>query len=378
MKERTTPGERSRIRPDTGPGTTMRSSAHTFRTPSVEHRGTNHIAFKKPNYPVGERLARYLARHGRDTPVPIAYEDLLRHDGLMAQTGPDGKETLWTTVMLRPSEMRDTHERLVHLYQILVGDGKSLPYLRVASIDFCGYGNSQPFRIKILNQINDNHDYYYIKKADASRVYGLELEHLLSPNKINYICTGGTLVEEHIIGVPGDDFMKDPRKFGGNFNPVRLCKEFVKFNERCFVRLLGDMRAYNFVVDVTQDFDQAQYRLRSIDFDQQSFEGRHRIYLPQFYKENLAFVLMAREHINPETAEQYAHEERSLLRKRYHVAAGQMAELLEVMGHDTISTPEHLNLLRNELARYHRHKAFRDCTNMGEVLGMQLKVMLGV
>ena len=26
-----------------------------------------------------------------------------------------------------------------------------------------------------------------LKKADASRVYGLELEHILSPNKINYL-----------------------------------------------------------------------------------------------------------------------------------------------------------------------------------------------
>lgn len=356
----------------------MRSSAHIFRTPSVEIHSDNHIALKKPNYPVVDGLARYLAKHGRNTKIPIAYEDLLRHDGLMAQTDPDGKETLWTTVMLRPSEMQDTHDRLVELYQVLIGYGRTLPYLRVASIDFCGYGNSQPFRIKILNQINDNHDYYYIKKADASRVYGLELEHLLSPNKINYICTGTTLVEEHIIGVPGDDFMKDPQKYGGNFNPVRLCKEFVKFNERCFVRLLGDMRAYNFVVDVTQDFDQAQYRLRSIDFDQQSFEGRHRIYLPQFYKENLAFVEYAGQFISPETAEQYAQEERSLLRKRYQVAADQVKELLDVMRNAEISLPEHVDLLRNELAQYHNHSAFRNCTTMGDILAMQLKVMLGV
>ncbi len=354
----------------------MRSSAHTFRTPTVEPQSTNHIAHKKPNYTVEGGLARYLAKHGRNTPIPIAYEDLLRHDGLMAQQGLDGKETLWTTVMLRPSELEDVHERLVELYQVLIGYGRALPYLRVASIDFCGYGNSQPFRIKILNLINDNHDYYYIKKADASRVYGLELEHLLSPNKINYICTGTTLVEEHIIGVPGDDFMQDPRKYGGNFNPVRLCKEFVKFNERCFVRLLGDMRAYNFVVDVTQDFDQAQYRLRSIDFDQQSFEGRHRIYLPQYYKENLGFVLLAREHISPETAEQYAHEERSLLRKRYQVGAAQVTELLDVMRNEHISKPEYVENLRNELAEYHEHVAFRECATMGDILHMQMQVML--
>ena len=354
----------------------MRSSAHPFRTPGSEHRHTNHIARRKPNYAIGEGLGNYLGKHGRRSPLPIAYDDLLRHDGLMAHRGADGRETLWTTVMLRPSEMEDTRHRLVELYCILTGGGKPLPHLQVASIDFCGFGNSQPFRVKILNQLNDNHDYYYIKKADASRVYGLELEHLLSPNKINYICTGGTLVEEHIIGVPGDDFIKAPERYGGDFNAVRLCKEFVKFNERCFVRLLGDMRAYNFVVGMVQDFDQVQYRLRSIDFDQQSFEGRHRIYLPQFYKENLAYVALAREHIGPETAEQYAQEERSLLRKRYQVAAEQVEELLDVMHGERISLTEHVALLRKELASYHRCADFKRCTTMGEILQMQLRVML--
>lgn len=338
----------------------------------------NEIHFKKPSYPIGDALARYLASHARSAPLPIAYNDLLRHDGLMAQHDAEGKETLWTTVMLKPGEMAETHERLVDLYQLLVADGRRLPYLAVASIDFCGYGNSQPFRIKILNQINDNHDYYYIKKADASRVYGLELEHLLSPNKINYTVHGGTLVEEHIIGVPGDDFIQRPEHYGGNFNPVRLCKEFVKFNERCFVRLLGDMRAYNFVVDVIQDFDKVQYRIRSIDFDQQSYEGRHRIYLPQFYKENLPYVELGRQHISKETAEQYAQEERSLLRKRYRLAEDQIRELLDVMRTDRVSTDEHRAQLREELALYHHAPEFRTCTTMGDILNLQMKVVLGL
>ncbi len=63
--------------------------------------------------------------------------------------------------------------------------------------------------------------------------------------------------------------MKEPQT-----NKIRLAKEFVKFNERCFVRLLGDMRSYNFVVDITPDIEDYQYRIRAIDFDQQSYEGR--------------------------------------------------------------------------------------------------------
>lgn len=338
----------------------------------------NEIRNRKPAFPIGARLAEFLHSTERAQKLPLTYNDLLRHDGLLAQHDAQGRETLWTTVMLRPSEMEDLHERLVHLYQMIVADGRMVDHLRVASIDFCAYGNSQPFRIKILNQINDNHDYYYIKKADASRVYGLELEHMLSPNRINYMVDGSTLVEEHIIGVPGDDFIQDPARYGGNLNPVRLSKEFVKFNERCFARLLGDMRAYNFVVDVIQDFDQVQYRLRSIDFDQQCHEGRHKIYLPQFYKENLPYVQFARQHIDHESTVQYSNEERSLLRKRYRLSQARLEELLGAMRTDRISSPGQVHQLAGELAELHRVPAMAACSNMGELLEQHLKLRLGV
>ena len=331
------------------------------------------IRFKKPSYPIGEGLARYLQHHGRGSALPIAYGDLLRHDGLMARRDAEGRETLWTAVMLRPSDIEETHERLVDLYQLLIADGRRLPHLAVAGIDFCAYGNSQPFRIKIQNQINDNHDYYYIKKADASRVYGLELEHLLSPNKINYTVEGGTLVEEHIIGVPGDDFMKDPAHYGGNFNPVRLCKEFVKFNERCFARLLGDMRAYNFVVDVIQDFDQVQYRIRSIDFDQQSYEGRKNLYLPQFFKENQPVVQMCSSCLNYPTMKQYQEEERTLIARRYLSEQQRVLALFNCMKNNPAEPAEKVNNLKEELGEYHHSTAFSSCTSMGEVAEKHLQ-----
>jgi hypothetical protein len=143
----------------------------------------------------------------------------------------------------------------------------------VARIDYCSFGNSHPFRIRIVNKFNDNYDHYYIKIADASRIYGLELEHILSPNRITFLTNKNTLVEEHIAGIPGDLFISDYLHQPVT-NRIRFSKEFVKFNERCFVRLLGDMRSYNFVVDITPDIEDVQYRIRAIDFDQQSYEGR--------------------------------------------------------------------------------------------------------
>lgn len=336
------------------------------------------IQRKKPMYPVGPTLRRYLADHAREATIPVSYEDLLRYDGLMPKLDDTGRPTLWNSVLYRPGEAQELHARLVDLYQALIADGSHIDHLSVAAIDFCMYGNSQPFRIKIINQINDNHDYYYIKRADASRIYGLELEHLLSPNRINYVHADGTLVEEHIIGVPGDDFIAAPDRFGGHLNPVRLSKEFIKFNERCFVRLLGDMRAYNFVVNVIHDLDQVQYRLRAIDFDQQCFEGRGRIYLPQFYKENLPFVQFGQRYISVESTEQYRNEERSLLRKRYKLSEEQIRRLLAVMHDDVISTPEHVERLREDLGTYHRTAAFERCTTMGALLETQLGCTLGL
>ena len=329
-------------------------------------------------FPIGGELMDYLAQHGRRAQLPIAYADLRRYDGLLPVHDVHGRPTLWNTVIFRPGELADVHQRLVETYQLMIADGRPIDHLDVASIDFCAYGNSQPFRIKILNRLNDNHDYFYIKQSDASRIYGLELEHLLSPNRISYQVDGATIVEEHIIGVPGDTFIGDPGRYGAMPNEVRISKEFVKFNERCFVRLLGDMRAYNFVVDVIHDLDQVQYRIRSIDFDQQSFEGRARIYLPQFYKENLPFVQMAQRVISLETAEQYRNEERSLLRKRYKLAQERVAHLVEAMAAQRVSLPTHVERLAAELAELHHDAGFLECRTMGALLGRQLAATLEV
>jgi hypothetical protein len=100
-----------------------------------------------------------------------------------------GKPTLWETVTYDMREWDYLRDSLVQMYAILKteGDLSFTSHLDVARIDFCSFGNSQPFRIRIVNKFNDNHDHYYIKQADASRVYGLELEHLLSPTVLLFL-----------------------------------------------------------------------------------------------------------------------------------------------------------------------------------------------
>lgn len=48
-----------------------------------------------------------------------------------------------------------------------------------------------------------------------------------------------TLIEEHIMGIPGDVFMKNLLKDCTETAKAQIAKEFVKFNERCMIRLLG-------------------------------------------------------------------------------------------------------------------------------------------
>ncbi len=333
---------------------------------------------KKPIFPVNEQLRSYLKNHGREVRLPVSYQDLMQHITFsIPLRDKHGMETLWETALYDMRHWDFIREGLVQMYAILKteGDFSFVNHLDVARVDFCSFANSTPFRIRIVNKFNDNYDHYYIKQSDASRIYGLELEHLLSPNRISFFTHLNTLVEEHIPGIPGDVFMAsyldDPLT-----NKVRLAKEFVKFNERCFVRLLGDMRSYNFVVDITPDIEDYQYRIRSIDFDQQSYEGRKNIYIPQFFKENLPFVRLSLKHLNKESIEQYQAEERTMMAFRVASSRFRLMELLNIMAKDRISTPEKLLQLKTELTTFFNNPAFAKCKSMGQLVKRQLKQTL--
>jgi hypothetical protein len=334
------------------------------------------ITRKKNFYPVSGNLKHYLEQFGRLSQLPLDYEDLMRFDETLPVYDKDDNPTLWHTAIY-PSQMVDEIEqKLTQIYaQINAVGNTSTEHLSVDRVDICAYANSRPFRIRIINRFNDNYDHFYIKKADSSRIYGLELEGLLSPNRINYLVDGNTLIEEHIIGIPGDLFIAKHLK-SGSLNKVRLAKEFVKFNERCFVSLLGDMRSYNYIIDVTQDIEEEQFRVRPIDFDQQSFEGNLKVYLPQFYPENNDIVNLCMELLNPKTVKQYQNEERSLIGRRFHYSHEQIMRLITCMSSDTISTPGNISQLKKSLATHHKNPTFLKCKNMGEIVLQNILVLI--
>lgn len=332
---------------------------------------------KKPFFPINSTLRQYLKTHGRETALPVSYTDLLNITYSVPIKDKTGKDTLWEKALYDMRDWEYIKEGLINLYAILKteGDYTFTKHLDVARIDYCTFGNSNPFRIRIVNRYNDNYDHYYIKKEDASRVYGLELEHMLSPNRMIFLTNHDTLVEEHIPGIPGDVFIKDYLD-RAETNKIRLAKEFVKFNERCFLRLLGDMRSYNYVIDITPDIEDFQYRIRAIDFDQQSYEGRKNLYLPQFFKENNLLVDLTLKYLNQDSIEQYRAEERTLIAYRVASSRYRIMDLLNIMSADVISTEEKRNQLKLELEEFYQSKIFRRCKTMGEIVKQKLRFVL--
>lgn len=338
----------------------------------------DHISKKKITYEVSKRFKKYLKRYFRELPLPVSYDTLRHFSFSIPVIDAEGKDTLWETVFYNPTLSDEIHAALKRVYTLLKSSGhtQAEEHLHIERIDYCLFGNSKPFRIKIVNNYNEVYDYFYIKIADSSRIFGMELEHLLSPYSINFLIDDNTLAEEHISGVPGDMFIKKYLT-RPEYNPKKIAKEFVKFNERCFIRLLGDMRSYNFVFDITQDFDDIQFRIRAIDFDQQSYEGSRSIYLPQFFKENNILVQLVQEHLHPDVIKQYQQEERSQIILRIKAQRQRLRDLRVAAADESLSTPAKINQLAEELSQFHNAEpAFLKCTTMPQLMYQHLKAFL--
>ncbi|MVZ65976.1 hypothetical protein GQF61_08905 [Sphingobacterium sp. DK4209] len=332
------------------------------------------ISRKKPVFPVGSGLLKYLKMYQRDSKLPLAYSDLLQFDETVPVIDKNGVDTYWE-IPLYPQHVQDhLYDQLKIVYAELKASGNTriVQHKVIERIEFCAFGNTKPFRIKIVNRLNDVYDYFYIKQADASRIYGLELEEILSPNQVNYLYDRDTLVEEHIVGIPGDVFSKS-RMYSPDYNQTRIAKEFVKFNERCVISLLGDMRAYNFVMQITPDFDDFQFRIRAIDFDQQFYEGNIKVYMPQFFKENYPYVKLSMDHLTEKTVLQYQQEERSSIVHRVRSERHRIKDLRDASKTQQLSTEENIIKLREAHAQVYEDSQYLNCQSMTDIIERNVK-----
>ena len=134
------------------------------------------IRFKKPVFAVQEPLRKYLVKASREAHINIAYQDLLRFSNAITLFDRNGNDTLWETLIYTESDRKEIYEALFGIYaQMKVGgDVAVIEHLYVDRVDLCLYANTHPIRVRIVNKLNDLFDYFYIKRADASRIYGME------------------------------------------------------------------------------------------------------------------------------------------------------------------------------------------------------------
>ena len=192
---------------------------------------------KKPTFPVSNLLDEYLKKYNRNIKICIFYDDLLRFQGSVIVYDKNEKDTLWVRTYYSEYDRKEIDASLKKIYTILHSDGgnDTIPFLNVDAIDYCTFGNSKPFRIKIRNILNDNFTYFYVKKTDASRIYGIEFEHMLSPRNLNFLVNRSSLIEEHIAGIPGDVFIKEYLPKCSEYQKSQIAKEYVKFNENRYM-----------------------------------------------------------------------------------------------------------------------------------------------
>jgi hypothetical protein len=113
---------------------------------------------KKPNYPVTAELRKYLKGYGRLMKIEAEYKDLLRFQSAYPLYDRRGKDTLWESVHYSPGDQAHLNKALTGIYAQLKtgGDLSVMEHLYVERIDYCTFGNSKPFRVRIVNQFNDN------------------------------------------------------------------------------------------------------------------------------------------------------------------------------------------------------------------------------
>ena len=136
-----------------------------------------------------------------------------------------------------------------------------------------------------------------------------------------------------------------------------------------------DMRSYNFVV-VKNNAAQKPFTIKAIDFDQQCYEGKLNLYLPQFYKENFRYVQLAKALLTDTAIDKIRMKERKELAGLFIKNKQQLSALLQVMEKEEISEHYKVVSLRKELNQYHHTHAFSHCKTMGSLVQQQLEQVL--
>ena len=89
----------------------------------------------------------------------ICYDDFFLFSFSVVVYDKIDQDTLWVRVYYSDSDRAEIDFHLKTIYTLLHSDGNasSLPDLNIDAIDYCTFGNSKPFRIKIRTSFTATH-----------------------------------------------------------------------------------------------------------------------------------------------------------------------------------------------------------------------------
>ena len=359
-----------------GPAT---MSSHRNQTPEEPEPAGIDVPFgrtlRKPSFPINAPLRSYLARCRRELEIPVTYARLENFQESLPLADANGRDTLWETVLYSPNEMEALKVDLKYVYALLKVHGD------LSVMDHLYIDRDRLLQLRQLAAVPDpDRQQHQREPRLLLRQEGRRLARLRPGAGAPAVAQPAQLrhprrrrwsrsTSPACRATSSSANWLDNREI----KPVRIAKELVKFNERCFIRLLGDMRSYNFVFVLTPDFEGWQVRIRAMDFDQQSYHGRRTFYLPQFFKENLSLVQFCTSLLDITTSRQYQREERTLLLQRADASQQRLDLLLDAMSGDVIAPEANVITLREGLAEHFGADSYLKCESMAAIVRENLR-----
>lgn len=321
-----------------------------------------------------EKILNYLGKHCRFTTLPTLVELKAGLDIDRFAAAEAGLEAQFIVPMAVPKAIKEKKlEQVKKIASHLWGGNDDIKRV-FHKIDgmTCHeliYGRTNPLRVKV-HFGNHTEKVFYAKELDEKRLFGIELEDILSEHKYNYSASGGAIYEDE---VKGDEIYRLSNEAR---NDVSFLEEMAKLDYRAFLMLLKDLNPianpHNCVVSKRTLREGYTYEVRPIDFDG-LFE------IEDFQEES---VLSGQ---RDQVIDKLGKEKYTLLRalekegikKRYCQNSERVNELLGVIGSsDECNT--NVSRISCLLSKYYHDPKVRfyEAKNMGELLGMHLRAQL--
>jgi len=319
-----------------------------------------------------QQILSYLGKHCRFTTLP-SYDGL--REGLeVDEAACEGVESQFVIPMkfsksLKEKKLGEVKKIASHLW----GGNEDVRRVfhkidGVAFHDFY-YGRTCPLRVKVFFS-NDFEKTFYAKILDEKRLFGIELENMLSPYKYEYSASGGGIYEDEVPGIEQSRINSDTKRDNA------YLEELAKLDYRAFVMLLGDLNPnenpHNCLVTKEFSGDSYTYNVRPIDFD-----GLFEI---KDFQRDLVLSGRREEAANSIGKDRYhilRSFEKESMRKKYCQYYERINELLDIVGSSDTCNRE-VRRLGGLLDEYYRDQNadFKNSKNMGDLFGKHIRLQI--